>query len=65
MTKALRNEATDYTPLIEESLSLSPEDIKMIHVADGQMMEHHCPDFAVLRMQEHRQIVLVRELEGS
>ena len=59
MTKAVRNDGGDNQPLIEETLSLPAEDILMIHVADGQTVEHHCPDFALLRMQEHRQIVLV------
>ncbi len=65
MTKALRNEGAENRQLFEETLSLAPEDVLMVHVADGQTVEHHCPDFAVLRMNEHRQIVLVIEVFGN
>ena len=44
----MRNDGGDNQPLIEETLSLPAEDILMIHVADGQTVEHHCPDFALL-----------------
>ncbi len=60
MTKAVRNEDAENRPQMDEILSMSAEDILMVHVADGQIVEFHCPDFAVLRMHEHRQIVLVK-----
>ena len=60
VTKALRNEAADNRPQLEEMLSLASEDILMVHVADGEVVGQHCPDFAVLRIREHQQIVLVR-----
>jgi hypothetical protein len=34
----------------------------MVHVADGEVVGQHCPDFAVLRIKEHQQIVLVKKL---
>ncbi len=60
MTKAVRNEDAENRPQMDEILNMSAEDILMVHVADGQIVEFHCPDFAVLRMHEHRQIVLVK-----
>ena len=60
MTKAVRNEDAENRPQMDEILNMSAEDILKVHVADGQNVENHCPDFAVLRMHEHRQIVLVK-----
>jgi hypothetical protein len=60
VTKAVRNDDAENRPQMDEILNMSAEDILMVHVADGQNVENHCPDFAVLRMNEHRQIVLVK-----
>lgn len=59
VTKGLRNEGENSVQLLAEVLGLPIEDILMVHVADGETVEHHCPDFTVLRMNDHRQIVLV------
>ncbi len=42
VTKGLRNEG-DSSGQLSDILGLSPEDVLMVHVADGQTVEHHCP----------------------
>jgi hypothetical protein len=36
-------------------MGLPAEDILMVHMADGQMLEHHCPNFVLLRVPDHQQ----------
>ena len=62
VTKAVRNEGDETRPLIQDILNMSTDDILMVHVADGESVDKHCPDFAVLRMNELRQIVLVKSI---
>jgi len=42
VTKALRNEG-DSSGQLSEILGLPVEDVLMVHVADGQTVEHHSP----------------------